>query len=60
VQRGHAAAIQALLDAGADSDLRNKKRETALSLARNSGRKDLLDLLEQHRAKHSKTFGIFH
>jgi ankyrin repeat protein len=59
VQRGRAAAVKVLLDAGADSGLRNKKRETALSLARNSGNKDLLDLIEQYRAQHSKTFGIF-
>jgi ankyrin repeat protein len=44
-QEGHAEAVKALLNAGADRNLRNKKRETAIDIAAASGHAEIAPLL---------------
>jgi ankyrin repeat protein len=46
VQEGQVDVVKALLAAGADRKLRNKKPETASDIARLNGRTELLSLLE--------------
>jgi ankyrin repeat protein len=48
-REGHAASVKALLEAGADSGLRNKKRERADGLASAAGHGDIAVLLEKHK-----------
>jgi ankyrin repeat protein len=47
-----------LLDAGADIDIRNNKREQAIQLADLSQNKLIISLIKQHKQK-NKLFGVF-
>jgi len=47
-----------LLDAGADIDIRNNKREQAINLAELSKDKKITELLQKHKEE-NKLFGVF-
>jgi ankyrin repeat protein len=51
--------VRALLDGGADPDIRNDKMEQARQLAVAAGRDDLVELLESHHAPGKRLFGLF-
>jgi ankyrin repeat protein len=53
---GHTETVRALLHNRANPHIRNKKREQAHTLV--SGDQELLDLLEQHRAKKKYLYGF--
>ena len=46
---GQEVTVKYLLDSGADTGLRNKKRERADHLADSGGHQDIVALLKQHR-----------
>jgi ankyrin repeat protein len=45
-REGHADVVNALIKAGANTDLRNKKRETAYDIAVASGQSNVANLLK--------------
>ena len=51
-------SVRLLLDAGADADLRNNKREQALNMAELADQVAIIELLRKHK-KDNKLFGIF-
>ncbi len=51
-------SVRSLLDAGADTDIRNNKREQAISLAEPGEDKTIIKLIRKHE-KEKKLFGIF-
>jgi cytohesin len=53
----HTETVRALLEAGANPNLRNKKREQAHMLV--SGHEEIAKLLEQHRAHRKWSLGLF-
>ncbi len=54
---GHTETVRALLDGGANPNLRNKKRERAHMLV--NGDNEILTLLENHKAGKKWLFGLF-
>ena len=55
---GHASVVNALLDGGADIDIKNKNRERATSLAKAAGHKKIVAILE-HRKENSGMLSLF-
>ncbi len=58
VMADNADAVKLLLEAGADIDIRNNKREQAINLAELSKNKTIAELLQKHKEE-KKLFGVF-
>jgi ankyrin repeat protein len=56
---GHVETVRTLLASGAKSGIRDEDGETAETLERNSGRDDVVALLEEHESAGSGIFGGF-
>jgi ankyrin repeat protein len=53
------AVVRALLNAGAEPNIRNDNSEQAVSLATAIGRDDLVQLLQSHPKPRRRLFGLF-
>jgi len=58
VLAGSAESVSLLLEARADIDIRNNKRERATDLAELGNNKTIIELLRKHKDE-KKVFGIF-
>jgi ankyrin repeat protein len=56
VSNGHTAVVRLLLAAGADKDIRDKRGRTVLQDAKESGRRDIVALLEKRSARRKSVF----
>ena len=53
-----ADSVRLLLDAGADIDIRNNKREQAINLAEQAENEKVKELILKHKSE-NKLFGVF-
>ena len=58
-QADHVEVVRQLLEAGGNPDIRNNKREQAVTLARRTGNAELVALIEGYRGKRKGLFGLF-
>jgi ankyrin repeat protein len=59
ITRAGMAVVRALLNAGAEPNIRNDNSEQAVSLATAIGRDDLVQLLQSHPKPRRRLFGLF-
>ncbi|WP_455203605.1 ankyrin repeat domain-containing protein, partial [Kaarinaea lacus] len=55
---GHTQVVKLLLEKGADMEIKNKRKETALSLAQTRKHDEVVSLLKEHESN-SGLFSIF-
>ena len=59
IKSGRVAVVKYLLDKGADWEVKNKIKETALSVAKASKDPAMIEIIQAHADKNDGVFGVF-